>query len=162
MNLADLNCASRAAATNTLLACCDVPTWAEQLVEGRPYTDAQSLLDRADELARGFSDREVERALAAHPRIGERADGQSKEAAWSREEQSRVSADAHDELREVNRAYEERFGRVFLICASGLSAEEILVAARTRLDNDDRTETAVVADELRKIALVRLRKVLTP
>jgi 2-oxo-4-hydroxy-4-carboxy-5-ureidoimidazoline decarboxylase len=160
VNLADLNCASRADATRTLLECCDEPTWAEQLVEGRPYSDAQSLLDRADELARGFSDREVDRALAAHPRIGERADGESRQAAWSRQEQSGVSA-AHDELREVNRAYEARFGRVFLVCASGMSAEEILTSARRRLHNDDATESAVVADELRKIALVRLGKLLS-
>jgi 2-oxo-4-hydroxy-4-carboxy-5-ureidoimidazoline decarboxylase len=160
VNLADLNNASKREATRALLACCDVPTWAEQLVEGRPYADAQSLLDRAEELAQGFSDLEVERALAAHPRIGERALGVSTEAAWSRQEQSGVSADAHDELGEVNRAYEERFGRVFLICASGLTAEEILDSARRRLQNDDLTESAVVAVELRKIALLRLRKVL--
>jgi len=63
-------------------------------------------------------------------------------------------------LAEANRAYEQRFGRVFLICASGRSAEAILTAARTRLANDAVTESRVVADELRQIALLRLRKVI--
>ncbi len=62
------------------------------------------------------------------------------------------------ELVEVNRAYEARFGRVFLICATGLTAGDVVAAARARLANDEATETAVVKDELRKIALVRLQK----
>jgi 2-oxo-4-hydroxy-4-carboxy-5-ureidoimidazoline decarboxylase len=104
----------------------------------------------------------VDRALAAHPRIGERAAGSGTEAAWSRAEQSAVSRDSETErqLAEGNHAYEERFGRVFLICATGLSAEDVLAALRTRLGHDEVTEQAVVADELRKIALLRLGKVL--
>ncbi|MDP3893302.1 2-oxo-4-hydroxy-4-carboxy-5-ureidoimidazoline decarboxylase, partial [Nocardioides sp.] len=110
----------------------------------------------------GFSAADIDRALAAHPRIGERAAGSGTEAAWSRGEQAAVSRDSETDrqLAEGNRAYEERFGRVFLICASGLSAEEILAALRTRLGHDEATEQAVVADELRKIALLRLGKVM--
>ena len=68
--------------------------------------------------------------------------------------------DTQDALVEGNRAYEEKFNRVFLICASGLSGEQILTSLRARLDNDPATETAVVADELRKIALLRLERLL--
>ncbi|MEU4418762.1 2-oxo-4-hydroxy-4-carboxy-5-ureidoimidazoline decarboxylase [Nocardia salmonicida] len=93
--------------------------------------------------------------------MGERARGRSTEAAWSRAEQATVTrtAETDRELAVGNQAYEDRFGRVFLICATGLSGEEILKSLRSRLDNDDATEQAVVADELRKIALLRLRKV---
>lgn len=147
--------------TKTLLACCDVPAWADAVREGRPYADLESLLAVADAAASQFSPADVERALAAHPRIGERATGAGTEAGWSRQEQSGVSPDerTQQELLEGNRAYEERFGRVFLICATGLTGEQILASLRERLGHDDATEAAVVAEELRKIALLRLRKV---
>jgi 2-oxo-4-hydroxy-4-carboxy-5-ureidoimidazoline decarboxylase len=141
-----------------LLACCDVPAWADTVLEGRPYDDLDALVATADKAARGFDAADVDRALARHPRIGERAAGQDTGSRWSRQEQSGVDADAQEALVEGNRAYEDRFNRVFLICATGLSAEQILTDLRRRLGNDDATEAAVVADELRKIALLRLRK----
>jgi 2-oxo-4-hydroxy-4-carboxy-5-ureidoimidazoline decarboxylase len=146
--------------TQTLLACCDVPSFADAIVAARPYPDPESLIAVADAAARAFSATEVDRALAAHPRIGERARGASTEAGWSRQEQSAVSRDEQTQrqLIEGNRAYEHRFGRVFLICATGLTGEQILAALHERLSHDDATEAAVVADELRKIALLRLRK----
>lgn len=146
-----------------LQACCDVPDWVGAVLAGRPYDDESAVLRAADDAARRFTAADVERALAAHPRIGERAEGEHKEAAWSRKEQAGVSTDdaTARELAEGNRAYEDRFGRVFLICASGRSAEEILAALRQRLDNDPEAEAAVVADELRKIALLRLERVLS-
>lgn len=147
--------------TRTLLACCDVPDWAAAVRDARPYADVESLEAVADAAARRFTRADVDRALAAHPRIGERAEGTGTEAAWSREEQSAVSHDGQTRqaLLEGNRAYEGRFGRVFLICATGLTGEQVLAALRERLGNDDATEAAVVAEELRKIALLRLRKV---
>lgn len=145
-----------------LLACADVPAWAETLLAARPYADRDELEAVADKAAREFSPADVDRALAAHPRIGERAEGAGTEAAWSRAEQSSVARDPEVDraLAEGNRAYEARFGRVFLICATGLTGPEVLDALRVRLDNDDVAEQAVVADELRKIALLRLGKVL--
>ena len=147
--------------TKTLLACCDVPAWGDAVREGRPYRDLEALMATADAAARRFTAADVDRALAAHPRIGERAQGASAASVWSRQEQSAVSRDEQTrrELLAGNRAYEERFGRVFLICATGLSGEQILAALRDRLVNDDEAEAAVVAEELRKIALLRLRKV---
>lgn len=145
--------------TAELLACCEVPSWVTAVREGRPYTSTVALLEAADTAARAFTAADVDRALAAHPRIGERAEGTGVGAVRSRQEQSGVQRDPHTlaALREANQAYEERFGRVFLISASGLTSEQILAAARARLGNDDETEVRVVADELRKIALQRLR-----
>lgn len=160
MGLESVNAAPAGELTRSLLACCDIEWWATAIADSRPYPDVDSLLDVADRTAREFTRADVDKALAAHPRIGERAAGDSTEAGWSRQEQSGVDSEAatRDALLEGNRAYEERFGRVFLICASGLSAGEILAALRERLDNDTETEAAVVADELRKIALLRLRR----
>ncbi|MFE2957794.1 2-oxo-4-hydroxy-4-carboxy-5-ureidoimidazoline decarboxylase [Nocardia tengchongensis] len=144
-----------------LLTCCDVPAWADSLLADRPYADIDGVLARADELAGALTGADVDRALAAHPRIGERVSGTGTGSAWSRQEQAGVGQDAavSAQLLDGNRAYEQRFGRVFLICATGLSAEQILTNLRERLTNDDAAEAAVVAGELRKIAVLRLRKV---
>jgi len=158
VNLTELNRMPDEELEPALLACCDVPSWAAAVREGRPYESLDALVATADDAARWFSRPEVERALAAHPRIGERAQGDRTEAAWSRQEQGGVADDDRSRLVEANRAYEERFGQVFLICATGLSGDEILAALRRRLDNDDETEADVVADELGKIAVLRLRK----
>lgn len=158
MRLDQFNTAAAEQLRPELLACCDVPAWADAVLEARPYDDLDALTATADKAARGFDAADVDRALAQHPRIGERAAGQDTGSRWSRQEQAGVDADAQEALLEGNRAYEDRFDRVFLICATGLSAEEILTNLRSRLDNDDATEAAVVADELRKIALLRLRK----
>jgi len=159
MRLAELNAGSVGELAPQLLACCDVPAWAATLLESRPYDGRAALLDTADAAARALTKEEVDLALGKHPRIGERPKGQGNEAFWSRQEQSRVTPD--DALAEGNRAYEERFGRVFLICATGLSAEDILAALKQRLTHDDAEEDAVVKDELRKIALLRLEKLVT-
>lgn len=158
-------------AQDALLACADVPRWASAVLERRPYPDVTALLETADTLARGFTGAEVESALAAHPRIGERSAGAGAGAAFSRREQAAAlgsidgqgdddtenGASGAHALVEVNRAYEQRFGRVFLICASGRSAADIVAEGWRRLGNDDETERQEVADELRRITLLRLR-----
>ena len=162
MDLPDFNSAPAADLTPTLLACCDVPAWAAAVLADRPYADVDALLGTADEAARRFTPADVDRALEAHPRIGERAHREGTEAGWSRREQSGVAADpdTRQALAAANRAYEERFGRVFLICASGRSGNEVLGSLTSRLGNDEPTEAGVVAEELRKIALLRLERVL--
>jgi 2-oxo-4-hydroxy-4-carboxy-5-ureidoimidazoline decarboxylase len=141
-----------------LLACCAAPAWAAAIVAGRPYPDRSAILAAADRAAHKLSWPDVRKGLAAHPRIGERAVGQSREAAWSRQEQAAAAGPDDAALAEANRAYEERFGHVFLIFASGRSQAEILAAARERLANDEETERTVVADQLRRIALLRLER----
>jgi 2-oxo-4-hydroxy-4-carboxy-5-ureidoimidazoline decarboxylase len=164
MDLATFNAAPERDVTAQLLACCDVSTWAREVVAARPYATVDDLLATAARATRRLGPGEVDQALAAHPRIGERAAGRTREPAWSRQEQSGVQTDERTQaaLAEGNRAYEQRFGRVFLICATGLDARQILSALRRRLGNNDATEAAEVLDELGKIALVRLRKVVEP
>ncbi|WP_436527655.1 2-oxo-4-hydroxy-4-carboxy-5-ureidoimidazoline decarboxylase [Actinoplanes sp. HUAS TT8] len=150
--------------TEQLLACLATPSWGDRIAAGRPFADRDAIVVAADAAARGLTWDEVLQGLSAHPRIGERAAGDSREAAWSRAEQSAAARSADDETKEAliaaNREYEERFGHVFLIFASGRSQAEILAAARERLGNDEATERAIVAEELRKIAGLRLERVL--
>lgn len=147
-----------------LLAVCAAPAWGAAVAALRPYESRAAVLAAADAAARGLSWPEVLRGLSAHPRIGERAQGESKEAAWSRREQSTAASSGDDATRAAlvaaNHAYEDRFGHVFLIFASGRTQEEILAAARERIDNDEQTERTIVTDELRKIALLRLERLL--
>lgn len=164
MELAEFNQADREAAVEVLRPCVDVTRWYEEVIDRRPYASVDALVAAASEAAAPFRGDEIEAALAHHPRIGERADGSSKEATMSRSEQAGVDpADAavQQALREGNRAYEERFGRVFLIRAAGRRADEILSSLQTRLTHTDDEEDHVVAGQLREIALLRLKGVIT-
>ena len=140
-----------------LLSCLSVPRWADDVLAGEPYADRTALLAGADEAARSLSHDELDQALSAHPRIGELGDDQSQR------EQAGVdpaTGDVAARLAAGNAAYEERFGRVFLIRAAGRDAEEILAELDRRLANDDATERAETVDNLRQIALLRLEALL--
>lgn len=140
-----------------LRACCASRTWIAAM-RGRDVAELRAASAAALD---GLDWADVEEALAAHPRIGDRVRGDDRESAWSRGEQSGMDAAAaglRDALIAGNRAYEERFGHVFLICATGLSAAELLAALRERLGNDPETERAVVRAELARIVDLRLAK----
>lgn len=146
-----------AAAQEALLACCASPGWASRVADHRPFPTSADLVVAGVAVFDELTWPDLAAVLASHPRIGERPSGDSTEAAWSRREQSDVQG-ADAELAEANRAYEERFGHLFLIFASGRSAGEILAAARGRLGNDEETERRVVRGELRKIVELRLER----
>ncbi|GAA4101429.1 2-oxo-4-hydroxy-4-carboxy-5-ureidoimidazoline decarboxylase [Nocardioides kongjuensis] len=142
----------------TLLGCLSVPRWADEVLAGQPYDDRAALLAAADAAARALSDAELDQALAAHPRIGERG------GARSQREQAGVDPTAGDtapRLAAGNAAYEQRFGRVFLIRAAGRDAPAILAELERRMGNDDAAERAETVDNLRQIALLRLEEVLS-
>ena len=153
--LARLNALPAEDAVAVLLGCCSAPGWARRVAGKRPFGSVDDLLTAADASWAARTPDELEAAMAGHPRIGERG-----LSAQSRQEQAAVGSDARtiQALRDANAAYEDRFGHVFLICATGLSADDILASLRDRLTNDERTERAVVREELRKIAALRLRK----
>jgi len=160
MTREEFNAADREAAIAWLRPCLDIERWCVELVDGRPYESADALLAAAERGASPFTAAEVEGALAHHPRIGERPSGAGTEAAMSRSEQSGVDpADASvaDALAEGNRAYEQKFGRVFLIRAAGRSASDILAALTERLGHTAVEEEPIVADQLRQIAVLRLK-----
>ncbi|ANN19277.1 OHCU decarboxylase [Amycolatopsis orientalis] len=143
-----------------LTACLDVPRWVETLLARRPYPDLAALLAAAEALTPLRPD-EVQQAMAAHPRIGEKASGESTEASWSRSEQSGVDSATAREFAAANAEYEAAFGHVFLVCASGRSGTELLENLRSRLSNDPEKELEVAGRELAAIAALRLEKAVT-
>ncbi len=153
-----LNSPSRDELINNLLGCLNVRRWARDIADRRPFAETAEVYGAADSAAPYLSTTEIESALAAHPRIGERST-----SSFSRGEQSGVDTEDTDltlALRSGNAAYERRFGHVYLVCASGRSGNELLEILHTRLSNDADTELRVVVEELRKIALLRLTKVI--
>ena len=158
--LDEFNGAPADRAVEALRACNAAPRFAASLVAARPFRDVDTLVARAGEVARGLPWDEVAIALAAHPRIGDRVEGATAEAAASRREQSSMS-DADDAVREAllagNREYEARFDHVFLIRAAGRSPGEMLEELRRRLGNDEDAERAEVTEQLAQITALRVR-----
>lgn len=164
MKLAEFNEADHTEASAALRPCVDIQRWVDQIADARPFASGKELLGFARDAASPFTAEEVEAALAHHPRIGERPTAATAEASMSRSEQAGVDpADAAvaEALAAGNRAYEEKFGRVFLIRAAGRSAPEILAALKERLANTPAQEDVIVAQQLREIALLRLEGVIS-
>jgi 2-oxo-4-hydroxy-4-carboxy-5-ureidoimidazoline decarboxylase len=113
--LSDFNARSPAGAEQELLACCSSRAFAAKVAALRPYDDLDELAATAEAAVRDLGWDDVLEALRAHPRIGERAAGQGKEASWSRQEQSGVEDEVRTALAAGNKAYEDRFGHVYLI-----------------------------------------------
>lgn len=159
----EFNAAGEQEAAAVLRPCLDVDRWVEQIVAARPYADAAALVTAAQTAAHPLTRDEIDAALAHHPRIGERAQGDSAEAGLSRGEQAGLSMDEQltADLTRGNAEYERRFDRVFLIRAAGRTTQEILDSLNERLRNDDDTELGVVADQLRQIAVLRLKGALS-
>jgi len=131
------------------------------VASGWPYADLPALLDAADRVWADLAPSDWAEALQGHPRIGE--SGGSSPDASEREQRGvrEVSDDVQSRLAEANRRYEARFGHVFLIAAAGKSADEILATLLARMDNDPVTEARVAAAEHRKIARMRLARMVS-
>ena len=158
--LSAFNAAPAQAAERDVFACCASTAFAKAIADGRPYRDPAALLADVDTAFDVLSWDDIAEAMSEHPRIGDRA----VQTGMSAAEQSGAAA-ASDAVRqglaEGNIAYEKRFGHVFLICASGLSGEEMLTQLRARLRNDQEAERAVVRAELLKITSLRMTKLLS-
>ena len=134
------------------------------MAAGRPFHDNLSLITASDQIWNRLPPQDWIEALSKHPRIGERRAPQAasaQSAAWSAQEQHGVTGAGEgiqSALAEANREYEQRFGRVFIVCATGKSASEMLEILRNRLRNDDATELRVAVEEQRKIMNIRLQK----
>ena len=146
-------------AAQLLYPCCSSRRWVGEMISGRPHGSIRRLIGASDDIVADLRWSDIAEALAAHPRIGDRVGGADRESAWSRQEQSGVAdSTVADQLVRGNLAYETRFGHVFLICASGRSAAEMLAALQERLTNPTAVEREVVRDELRAIVRLRLIK----
>ncbi len=151
-------------AAGEIVACCGSGTWATKMASKRPIQDEVSLLAVSDEIWRTLSEADWQEAFRSHPRIGgssSEKSGPAQSSEWSEQEQQKAAA--ADEavkmaLKWGNREYEQKFGRIFIVCATGKSASEILEILRRRLHNDDATELQLAAEEQRQIMHIRMKK----
>ncbi|MGH9399654.1 MAG: 2-oxo-4-hydroxy-4-carboxy-5-ureidoimidazoline decarboxylase [Thermoanaerobaculia bacterium] len=145
-------------AAAVLSGCCGSSEWVRRMAARRPFASPGAALDWADRVWKGLFPADWLEAFRAHPRIGDTG-AQGAAAA----EQAGTKAAAPEVLAalvEANRAYEKRFGHIYIVCASGKSAEEMLDLCRRRLDNDASTELTVAAEEQRKITRLRMERLL--
>lgn len=155
------NAMPAAEAERRLDACFASSSWAQRVAAGRPYTDFAALIDACESAWADLAPADWLAAFAAHPRIGE-SGGHAPVSSEREQAGMRTAAvETVRELQEENRRYESRFGHVFLISASGRSADEILAALRQRMGNDPATEVSVAAGEHRKITRLRLERMLS-
>jgi len=151
-------------AVREIMACCGAKAWGQRVAGGRPFQDEESLLAAADEVWSGLTPRDWLEAFASHPRIGEtaaKAPAGAQSSSWSRQEQTQVAGSDREvqaALASANRAYERKFGHIFIVCATGKSAAEILAILSRRMQNDEGSELREAADEQRQITHLRLKK----
>ena len=166
LTLAQLDAMPDTEAAFKLAACCGSSTWVAAMVARRPYRTRDELLAVSDDVARSLGPEDWLEAFAYHPRIGERksaATASSVAAAWAAGEQnasSTASIATREALALANVEYEQRYGYIFIICALGRSADEILAELRRRIKNEPDAELAIAAAEQQQITRQRLEKLI--
>jgi OHCU decarboxylase len=166
MDLTWLNGLRPTEATDEFLKCCGSREWARRMAESRPFESAEQLSKRASEIWGMLDRNDWLEAFRSHPKIGgskaaEKVSEQSR--AWSGAEQSGVKSASEQvlgELARLNEEYDEKFGFIFIVCASGKSSDEMLAILKSRLSNDAETEMRTAASEQEKITEIRLRKLI--
>jgi OHCU decarboxylase len=156
MTLAELNRLPRYRAEEEFLKCCGSKAWARSMARRRPFANLDRLLQAAGEIWRSMDSSDWLEAFQAHPRIGER----NVSGAPAREQSGmdRAPSAVVSAIEEANHEYFEKFGFIFIVCASGKSGEEMLVNLRARLPNAPGQELRIAAEEQNKITLLRLKK----
>jgi 2-oxo-4-hydroxy-4-carboxy-5-ureidoimidazoline decarboxylase len=154
-------------AAKQILPCCGSQAWAMKMAARRPFPDVTTLLAASDETWSNLTATDWTEAFRSHPRIGESRAAQSgsvQSATWSVREQRNIAAAGEAvkiALAEANQEYEQRFHHIFIVCAAGKSAPEILEILRRRLQNDEHTELCEAAEQQRQIMHIRMKKWLT-
>ena len=162
-----LNSLTAEDAAQELRQCCGSRRWAEQMSTERPYSTLDALITHANQVWWSLTPDDWLEAFRSHPKIGEKKPGDKVSAQsrqWSGQEQAGVSSasqDMVDSLASLNLAYEQRFGFIFIICATGKTSDEMLAALQDRLQHDSDTELRLAAAEQAKITELRLKKLLT-
>lgn len=162
--LARWNDLSLEEAAEEIQPCCGSKAWAAQMAFRRPLFDEAALLAASDEVSKVLKESDWIEAFRSHPRIGEseaQVARSARAAKWSDEEQRKVesaSEDVKQALADGNRAYEQRFHRIFIVCATGKSPQEVLTILQRRLRNDGATEFLEAVGQQRQITQLRLKK----
>ena len=166
LELASLNALSSSRAESEFLKCCGSKNWARQVTSARPFASLDELIAKADRIWWSLDSENWLEAFQSHPKIGEKkaaAPTAAEAQRWSEDEQSGLRNSVQqtlDELADLNNAYEEKFGYIFIVCASGKSSEEMLAILQDRLKNNAAEELRIAAAEQAKITELRLRKLL--
>ena len=167
MDLEQLNSMPHDEAVKALLQCCGSKRWAEQVETSRPYASLAALISKANDIWWSLQSDDWLEAFRSHPKIGEKkpaAPVSDQSRQWSRQEQAGVataSRETVDALAALNWAYEQKFGFIFIICATGKTPDEMLESLKKRLENDSETELPIAAAEQSKITELRLKKLTT-
>lgn len=167
MTLANFNNLAHDAALAELRRCCGATRWAEAMAQHRPFNSETELFAAAGEIWQNLAPQDWREAFSHHPKIGDLAGLRAKFAStrqWSEGEQAGVAGAAEDilhALAEGNEAYVKKFGFIFIVCATGKSASEMLALLQQRLPNDPESELKITAAEQAKITKIRLEKLLT-
>jgi len=165
--LDDLNALPPERAADVLRACCGASRWVASMAARRPFSSIDDALAAADAVWATLGPDDWREAFSHHPRIGEQRGAvqqHARGAAWSSDEQRGVGAaddNVRAELARTNQEYEAKFGHIYIVCATGKSADELLAIARRRLQNEPSVELRVAADEQHHITRLRLRKLLS-
>jgi 2-oxo-4-hydroxy-4-carboxy-5-ureidoimidazoline decarboxylase len=144
-----------------LARCCGSARWVAGMLARRPWASTAALYADAAALWAALGRDDFLEAFAQHPRIGARGDGDEARDTWARQEQARVAdaaAGTRRSLADANERYLRRFGYIFIVCATGRSAAEMLALLEERLDNDPARELAIAAGEQARITRLRLGK----
>lgn len=164
MNYLDINNMNQADATNAFMQCCTSSTWVAKMVASRPYNDLDSLFEAANSHWIGLDEQDYLEAFDGHPKIGDVSSLMKKYAntkALAAGEQSGMDAADEQtvvELSQGNSDYQNKFGFIFIVCATGKSAGEMNALLQSRIGNDRATELVNAAEEQRKIFHIRLNK----
>jgi OHCU decarboxylase len=162
--LARWNALRQQEAEREILACCGSTAWAAAMASRRPMSEEAAVLAAADDIWCALGEEDWLESFRSHPRIGEtRAEKRvaAQSSAWSEQEQQKATAADEAVLAALkwgNREYEEKFGRIFVVCATEKSAGKILEILRGRLHNDAAAELQQAAEEQRKIMHIRMKK----
>jgi len=163
-SLEELNAATKTDALAALLACCGSTRWAREMVDKRPFEDLHELYVTAEHVWWSLDEVDWLEAFRAHPKIGEKRSSETSIAdRWASDEQSgagRAQRETLDALRKANQDYEKRFGYIFIVCATGKNAEQMLALINERMTNEPDAEIRIAAEEQARITQIRLNKLL--
>lgn len=166
MSLKQINQADWAAARHMFLQCCTSDRWIDQMMASWPFLSEEQLLSKADEHWRNLNETDYLQAFEGHPKIGDVSSLKAKYAntkELAAGEQSGVNSATDEVIQRLatgNQHYQEKFGFIFIVCATGKSAEQMTTLLEARLPNDRQTEFANAAEEQRKIFHIRLNQLL--
>ncbi len=167
MTVKELNTLSTSEAVNTLLLCCGSRRWAEQMAANRPFDSEHEIKTLAEEIWQSLTEKDWREAFSHHPKIGDVDNLRKKFSStrsWAQSEQSGTAVASDEVLQELaslNDAYLDKFGYIFIVCATGKSAENMLRNLKSRIDNKPEEELEIAAEEQNKITKIRLEKLLT-